>query len=742
MADQSPSTAPPLVQTATERFLLVLSTEKDQRAREQEDLKFHAGDQWPDDIKTARSGGVPTDGTPPVPARPMVTIRSLDQPIAQVINQARTARFAVKISPKSEGASQDTADMLQGLIRAIEYESHAQDAYLWAYMRAVVCGRGYFRVNKAYAQDEGDGAEAFDQVLRIERILNGSSVYLDPWAQALNDPAAAEWAIITEDIPKDAYKRRFKGKSKLAEDYPADETFTSMGDAKDAWVVGADGNESYRIAEYWYTKYEDRDVTDPSDPSSTRTIKTRKVMWATINGCEILEPEQEWDGKYIPIIPVVGQEFNVAGKRLFEGMVRPNIGPCRMINFIASGDAENMALTTKAPWIGYAGQFEGFEEQWRAANTRLQPFLEVNAMTEETGMVMLPKPERNVPNIRPSTEEMGFYVSVVRSTTGVPDAALGHVNPNDRSGKAIQSLQQASEQGTSNYPDQLQKAIQHAGCVLLDLIPHVYDRPGRVAQIITGETGEQSAVMLNQPFQTQQGQPMPVDANTPPEKVKHYDLKKGAYTVVVEVGKSFNTRRQEAMAGMSALAQAAPELVPRFADLWVKSMDIPEAQGIAERLQPPGTGNENLPPEIQAAIGQMQQENQQLKEMLQTKKLENDTKIQQSQIESAARVEVAKLQAQAVLVSAEIKAMSEDQGRRIAILEAMIGVEKEQRMQAADHAHEQATQRHDAAHEAGMATMSHGHATAQADQQADHAADQAMMAAAQQNQSDALQADA
>jgi hypothetical protein len=232
--------------------------------------------------------------------------------------------------------------------------------------------------------------------------------------------------------------------------------------------------------------------------------------------------------------------------------------------------------------------------------------------------------------------------------------------------------------------------------------------------------------MLNQPFTRQGGQPVAQDPNQPPPiqqgpggpmpaPVEHYDLSKGQFSVVVEVGKSFATRRQAALDGLSMLAQAVPQEVPRFADLWVKSMDFPEADAIAERLKPPGV-DDNLPPQIQAAMQQMQQENQQLKMMVATKQLETQATLEKAQMDNQARVQVAQIGAQTQLVVAEVKAQSTELAQRIAILEAMIGVEKEQRLQAQAHVHEHSLQAHTQAHEAGLTAQEHAHALEQAQQ--------------------------
>jgi hypothetical protein len=729
---------------ALERFHFVADVERPQRTREDEDLRFDAGDQWPEDVKRQR-GGTSATGQP-TPARPMITIRTLDQPTAQIVNQARTARFGIKISPKSD-ASQDDADVRQGLIRAIEYDSHAQTAYLWAYNRAVVCGRGFFRIDKVYAIDDPDDASenpaAWDQDLRICPILNGASVYLDPFTQDLNDPGAAEWAFVTQDLPKAVYVRQF-GDSKLAS--ADDEELIAMGDQRPDWILKDEkAGTAYRIAEYWYATYASRTETHPTDPSQTREIKTRTIMWAKVNGMEVLDGPKEWDGQFIPIVPVIGIEKNLSGARQWEGIVRGNRDPCRMINYLVSSDAENMGLATKAPWIGYKGQFEGFEAQWQAANTRNQPYLEVNAITDGVNSV-LPKPERNIPTYPPSTEAIGMYVNFVRSTTGVPDAALGHVNANDRSGRAIAQLQQASEQGTSNFPDHLQRAIRHGGVILNDLLGKVYDRPGRVVQILTGDDDQQQRVMLNQPFVSQGGQPQPVMPGQPSPMtpsagptpmpgppgpqgapmappVQHFDLSKGQYSVIVDVGKSYATRRQAAMDGLSALAQAVPPLVPQFADLWVKSMDFPEAQAIADRIKPPGAQTD-LPPQIQAAVQGLQQENQQLKMAIQTKQVEAQAKLQETQVDNASREKIAMINASAQIAVAGAKIDAENARTYIDALENRWGKALDLHMEKLTHAtqllHDEHQGAMDRTHDVNMAGLTHDQTMQQADQAQQH----------------------
>jgi hypothetical protein len=728
---------------ALDRFRLVDRTERDQRQRELEDLRFDAGDQWSDDAKVAR-GGSPAEGTAPaVPPRPMIVVRSMDQPIAQVVNQARQARLAIKISPKSDGADQETADLLGGLIRSIEYESRAQSVYLGvgAYLRAVICGRGAARVEKAYAS-EAPGE--WDQVLRITGVPNAAAIYLDPWADDVNDPAAPRWGFETLDLSEDDYRREY-GDSALAT-ADTDSILTSLSDPKNPWITAdTNGKPIYRVAKYWFIDEATETDVHPDDPTRTREVVTRTVMVATMNGIEFIDPPQPWDGTYIPIARVVGVEKNVGGERIWEGMVRPNIGPCRMLNFGASTVMENLGLSTRGKWIGYTGQFEGHPE-WDTANTRNWSKLEANATSDDTGTQVLPLPTWSVanPDLQPALDCVSLFTNFIRTTSGVPDAALGNVNPSDRSGSAIKQLQQASEQGTSNYGDNLRRFIEHIGHLLLDLIPAVYDRPGRLVHVVTGQTDDQSAVLIKQPYLVgNDGRPMPVldragkpimdpavAARDTQGAAKYVDFSKGIYSVTVDIGKSFATRRQEAVGAMTDLAAAAPELLPKYADLLVKAMDIPESEAIAERLAPPSAAGGGSPA-IQAQMQQLMAENQQLKQAQAIDQAKQQAQIQIAQLDSQTRLQIETmkeandLKKTFIQVSAQLAAVdakTDAENARSFVDAEAAGISKvldlhmKKVADAVNVLHDHATQNKDHAHELAMAVVQHQQALEQGQQ--------------------------
>ena len=687
-----------ILQEAKDRFSLVVSAESEQRKRELEDLEFDAGNQWPDEVKAARGGQV-VDGVP-IPARPMLTINKLDQPIQLIINQQKNAKLGIEVRPDSEDASDDTAEVLQGLIRHIEVQSRADLARSWAFERAVKCGRGFYRILKKFADESG---QDFDQELVIERILNQGAVYLDPYAQQ-PDWSDGEWAIISTMIPADRYKKEFPESSLAAS---LDDDFASLGDSGDNWYGETeDGQQAVRVVEYFvvnripkervaYLNDRGQLVTawadelpenlDPASIQQRRMTEQRSVMWYKLNGQEILE-EAEWDGQYIPIIPVIGREQNIDGKRKWLGIVHPSKDGQRLFNYAVSTAVETAALEPKAPFIGYEGQFEGHEQAWAQANIRNFPYLEVKPIT--LGGQVVPLPQRNTAgaNLGPSLALVDQADSYIKSTTFVYDPSLGS-SAGSRSGRAVLALQQQADIGNSNYLDNLASvSMTYEAKVLLDLIPKIYDRPGRVARIL-GTDDEVKQVMLNAPFSmSESGRPVPMIPGTPPSSpvpggrprnIKRYDLAQGKYVATVSVGRAYRTRVEQGADELAQVLQASPNLMPLIGDLYFKYRDFPGHLEIARRLKkmaPPEVreDDQELDPQqllaqleqIKAESGQMiEQMTKQMEEMTKTiegKVIEQQALLQKAQIEAQARVQVAEIQAQAQMAVINQKTTSGD----------------------------------------------------------------------------------
>ena len=611
---QSRSTrdAADILATMRKRFEQSLSAYSESRDSELDDLRFMAGSpdnrwQWPQEVLATR--GAVQGQT--LNARPCLTINKLPQHVRQVTNDQRQNRPAGKVIPVDDKADIEVAEVFDGMVRHIEYISDADVAYDTACDNQVTFGEGYVRILTEYCDEN-----TFDQDIRICRIRNSFSVYMDPHIQ---DPCGsdAEYCFITEDMPRSEFERLFPDAepiSSIAVRGVGDESMSQ-------WIM----EDSVRIAEYFYVIYEKGklhlypgNVTAYAGspeakqmemmglkPMRTREVEIRRIKWMKTTGYEVLD-EQDWPGKWIPVVRVVGNEFEVEGRIYISGLVRNAKDAQRMYNYWVSQEAEMLALAPKAPFIGYGGQFEGYEHQWKTANTTNWPYLEVNTDVTDAQGGVLPLPQRAAPPL-PQTgliqAKMGA-ADDIKATTGQYDSSLGATS-NERSGRAILARERQGDTGTYHYVDNLARAIRYVTRQLVDLIPKIYDTQ-RIARII-GMDGETSTVKID-PTQPEPVRRMVDEAGIVIEKI--YNPSVGKYDVAVTTGPSYYTKRQEAMAAMGEILQANPQLWAVAGDLFVKNMDWPGAQEIAERLaktiDPKLLEASDESPALQAAQQQMQ----------------------------------------------------------------------------------------------------------------------------------------
>jgi hypothetical protein len=283
-----------------------------------------------------------------------------------------------------------------------------------------------------------------------------------------------------------------------------------------------------------------------------------------------------------------------------------------MYNYWVSQEAEMLALAPKAPFIGYGGQFEGYEQNWKTANTTNWPYLEVNPDVTDGAGSALPLPQRAQPPMASSglLQAKAGASDDIKSTTGQYDSSLGATS-NERSGRAILAREKQGDTGTYHYVDNLSRAIRHVTRQLVDMIPKIYDTE-RIARIV-GLDGEVDMVKIN-PMQPEAVKKIVDEQGLVIEKV--YNPSVGTYDVVVTTGPSYMTKRQESLDAMSQLLQGNPQLWSVAGDLFVKNMDWPGAQEMAKRfaktIDPKLMQDDDKPPELQAAEQQIQAMSQEL----------------------------------------------------------------------------------------------------------------------------------
>lgn len=628
-----------IIAESRERFERAWRHERDEREQQKEDLKFRVGEQWPEKIEQDRT----TEG------RPTLTINRLPQFVRQITGDIRLNRPSIKVKPADDGADIETAKTFAGMTRHIEHASKAQNAYITAAESAANCGIGHFRITTEYP-DDGN----FEQDIRIKRVINPFSVYWDPGAEE-QTKSDANWCFITERMQIEEFEKKYP--DKRATDFEGDELYADA-DLELRW--GDD--KSVRIAEYWVvekevhtlalmTDGESVDITDLSKkdmPPDDMIVRKRdftvnKVMWYKLSGSEILEGPSPWAGKFIPIVPVVGEEVHIGERLVRHGIIRYAKDPQQLYNYSRTMAAETIALAPKAPWVMTPAMVEGHKAQWDSANTGNPAYLLANPDPQVPGLM----PQRTVPAPPPAAlfAEANVAVEDMSGVTGIYPSSLGQ-RSNESSGKAILARERQGDVGTFVYADNLATAISYAGEIMVDLIPKIYDT-ARIVRIL-GEDETEDFVEINTPkVDEKTGLPV-LDENKNP--ILDHDISVGKYDVSVTTGPSFTTRRQEAAEQILEFVKAFPGAGPLIMDMIPKNMDWADADALAERLKkglPPGIAESNDDPteQEQQAMQQAQQQ------------AEQQQQIEQQAIElqmAGAQAELAKTQAEIAKNEAEI----------------------------------------------------------------------------------------
>lgn len=551
--------------------------------------------------------------------RPALTIDQLSQFVHQVANDIRMNTPSINVIPSGNGADEETAKIFKGLIRNIEYRSNADDVYDNASLSAIRCSLGFIQIDHDYVDDEG-----FEQELLIKRVVNPLSCWID--ADSVEcDGRDAKHGTILEPILVSEFKRQYPSKDPVSfgDDSP-------RTDYKDEDVIN--------LAHFYRLKEEAKDIgvdamgqtVDYAEGmAKKRTIKKTIVERYKLSGKDVLE-QTTFPGKYIPIVPVYGEENWINGKRHVLSLIRRAKDPQRMQNYWASLETELLQKMPNAPVMVAGGQIDDYIDDWRnPAKAAALRYKTVDAKGNQ-----LPAPQR----LEPPTIPTGIVnarreaIEDIKASMGLYNASIG-ARSNETSGKAINARKAEGDVATFHFGDNLVRSITQVGRVLVCAIPEIYDTP-RIIRII-GVEDEPKEVGIN--------------GKMLPEQEAAYDLAKGKYDVRVTTGASFTTKRQETASALAELIARQPELSAIMGDIFFKNSDFAGSEAMAERMEKwieknnPGMiekeeGEEQPDPQkiqMQQMIEAMQQELMQLKMQEQSKQGELQIKQGDLQLKAA-----------------------------------------------------------------------------------------------------------
>jgi Phage P22-like portal protein len=711
---------------ARKRFAQAVEDEAEIRKVAREDLAFVSGEQWDAALKRQRQEA----------GRPALTFNKLHTFVQQVSNEARQNKTQIYFRPVDSGADVDTAEVMEGLARHIQYNSDASISFETATDHSSSCGFGYLRLITEYCDDS-----SFDQELRLKPIFDPFSVYGVVVPSCLGQKV--RWAFIVEDMPREEYEAKYPDSAVANFNFDTE----TIGDWAD--------DERVRVAEYLTLESEQKRLCELPDgatcyfeevPPGAPVVRSRPVWVDTIescliNGAEVLpDTGTEWPDKEIPIVPVLGKQMILNGKPYLFSVIRHAKEAQQLYNYYKSSIGEMLMLAPKAPYIGYAGQFKSKAHEWQRANIKSYAYLEVDPVVLPNGQVA-PLPQRNTfePPIQALSAAAMQEADDMKATTGIYDAALG-ARSNETSGVAIEKRQRESDVSNFHFLDNLTRAQTRLGRMIARLIPKIYDTAREVR--VLGEDEEQKIVKVNQLFLDEKG------------KARHYQLDAGRYDIVADTQPLYTTQRLQAFNMMTQFAQAYPPLLQIGGDIVFRNSDMPGAVELSKRFKkalPPGLAAEDdegpakIPPQVQQQMQALGQQHDQLvatvnqlTEEIKTKALEMQSReriaaaeMKSREAQTAMAEETKRAIAIAQLNSREGVALLESQ---LAELDSKYGRLHDLMMQGQEAANQAATARAQQSHQRQMQDAVHAHQSQMQDWQEQHQAN--MQDAQQAHQAD------
>jgi len=627
---------------AVDLFQVCSEQWRDIRTKAESDLEFYSGQQW--DAALIAAGQVKKE--------PVISVNRLPQFVKQIENELRSREITITVSPTDESGSDDTADIYNGLIRHIQDDSNAQVHYIHAAGEngALVAGFGFLRVD---IEPLSKNSWSNMKKLKISSVFDPFTVLPDFSSESADFSDANYWFEIS-DWSLDDYRIEFPRSQANTLD------ITSTGVNQDSWGMNQNSlNKDIRVLRYWYkeqisavqykladgrvidtTVYEkpavdaqeaDKDMTGrmpfPTTKGGSEEIFSRKrevmvtkIKWMDMNGTEILR-EGDWPGEHFPFVGIIGPQTVVNGRRDIRGIIRYAKDPQKMLNYMASSIARRIGSANKAPWVADKRSIAPYQKQWQTANTENWSVLLWDAFRDNPAqageLLPNPPPQRadQTGQIMDLLQASQHWSDELQATIGIYDSGLGKgQTANEQSGIAIQTLAQQGNTSNLHFSDNLVMSMQHLGEVLIDLIPRIYSE-ARTVKIVNPDSSEE-VVKINQIFNMNGVQ-------------KRYDLGIGEYSVKVNAGPAFATKKQAALNQILELTRIDPQLVPVLQDIMVSAMDFPGSKVVQDRLQKlfaanfpqlvdTSKGLPPLPPQAQAEMEQANQMIQQLTKELQT----------------------------------------------------------------------------------------------------------------------------
>lgn len=491
--------------------------------------------------------------------------------VLRVVNEYRNNRVTVDFVPKDGSEADDLADACDGLFRADEQNSAAEEAYDTAFEEACAGGYGAWRLRADYEDDEDD--ENDRQRVRIEAIPDAEScVFFDLNAKR-QDKADAKRCYVLTPYSRKAYKDEW-GDDPASWPRAITKTEFDWATPDLVWVC-----ERYKVVETREKVYHFRAVLLPDAPvkkvtqaeldedpalmdrllgtgfvlAKEKTVTRRRVRKLIFSGGKALEDCGFIAGRHIPIVMTYGKRWVIDGVERSMGHVRLAKDAQRLSNMLMSWLADLAGQSPREKPIFTPEQIAGHAQRWAEDNVRNFPYLLVNAVTDTaTGQPLLSGP---VGYTKPPQVPQAWG-ALAQMAEGALKELLGAQERGEEmkanvSGKVVEMVQQRLDMQSFIYMSNFARAMKRSGEIWLGMMRDLAAEPDRVMKSI-GPDGKPGQVTLNQKV---------YDAESADETIK-MDMARASFDVVADVGPSSSSKRAATVRSLTGLLQmtADPEM--------------------------------------------------------------------------------------------------------------------------------------------------------------------------------------
>jgi hypothetical protein len=495
--------------------------------------------------------------------KPKFEVNKIMLSVIRIVNEYRNNRITVDYVSK-DGENDKLADTCDGLYRADEQDSVADEAYDNAFEEAVGGGFGAWRLRTVYEDEEDEENEY--QRIRMEPIFDAdSSVFFDLNSKR-QDKSDAKSCFVVTSMTRASYMEEYGDDPtdwpKIIHQYEFDWATPDVVFIAEYYKV-EEVNETIRIfraidgTEERYRQIDfdkDENLEETLNAIGSREVRRRKIKRKRVHkyimsGGKVLEDAGYIAGNCIPIVPVYGKRWFVDNIERCMGHVRLAKDAQRLKNMQLSKLGEISALSSVEKPILTPEQVSGHQLMWADDNLRNFPYLLVNPITAPDGSQTVSGP---VAYTR-SAQIPPAMAALLQITEQDMQDILGSSQQADKmvsniSGKAVEMIQTRVDMQTYIYMSNFAKGMKRCGEIWLSMAKDIYVEEGRRMKVI-GRTEDVEMVELMQPMVSETG-----------EVVMQNDLSGAKFDVIVDVGPSSSSKRAStvrALTGMMAITDDA-----------------------------------------------------------------------------------------------------------------------------------------------------------------------------------------